>query len=137
VGGKAQTSAMKQVAGGLRLDLAAFRELEAFAQLGTELDKATQSQLDRGYRMVELLKQPQYRPLNVVDQVMVIYAGTKGYLDKVPRKQVAAWEEQFLRYIKEQKTDIRNALLKTKKLSADLEKQLIAAITSFQNQFKG
>jgi F-type H+/Na+-transporting ATPase subunit alpha len=69
--------------------------------------------------------------------VMVIYAGTKGYLDKVPRKQVAAWEEQFLRYIKEQKTDIRNALLKTKKLSADLEKQLIAAITSFQNQFKG
>ncbi len=137
VGGKAQTSAMKQVAGRLRLDLAAFRELEAFAQLGTELDKATQSQLDRGYRMVELLKQPQYNPLKVVDQVMIIYAGTRGYLDKVPRKQVAAWEEQFLRYMKEQKADIRNALLKTKKLSADLEKQLIAAITGFQGQFKG
>lgn len=136
VGGKAQTSAMKQVAGGLRLDLAAFRELEAFAQLGTELDKATQSQLDRGYRMVELLKQPQYNPLNVVDQVMVIYAGTKGYLDKVERKKVAAWEEQFLRYMKEQKADIRNALLKTKKLSPDLEKQLVAAITTFQGQFK-
>jgi F-type H+-transporting ATPase subunit alpha len=137
VGGKAQTSAMKQVAGRLRLDLAAFRELEAFAQLGTELDKATQSQLDRGYRMVELLKQPQYQPLNVVDQVMIIYAGTRGYVDKVPRKQVAAWEEQFLRYMREQKADVRNELLKTKKLSGDLEKKLVAAITSFQGQFKG
>ena len=79
VGGKAQIPAMKQIAGGLRLDLAAFRELEAFAQLGTELDKATQSQLDRGYRMVEILKQPQFKPMNVIDQVMIIYAGTKGY----------------------------------------------------------
>ena len=78
VGGKAQIPAMKKVAGGLRLDLAAFRELEAFAQLGTELDKATQKQLDRGYRMVELLKQPQYQPMNVIDQVMSIYAGTAG-----------------------------------------------------------
>src|SRR5579859_5201505 len=75
VGGNAQTKAMKQVAGGLRLDLAAFRELEAFAQLGTELDKATQMQLDRGYRMVELLKQPQFRPMDVIDQVLVIFAG--------------------------------------------------------------
>ena len=96
VGGKAQIPAMKQIAGSLRLDLAAFRELEAFAQLGTELDKATQSQLDRGYRMVEILKQPQFKPMHVVDQVMIIYAGTKGYLDKVPIKQVPAWEEQFL-----------------------------------------
>ena len=78
VGGKAQIPAMKQIAGSLRLDLAAFRELEAFAQLGTELDKATQSQLDRGYRMVEILKQPQFKPMNVVDQVMIIYAGTQG-----------------------------------------------------------
>ncbi len=84
VGGKAQIPAMKKVAGGLRLDLAAFRELEAFAQLGTELDKATQKQLDRGYRMVELLKQPQYRPMNVIDQVLSIYAGTQGHLDDVP-----------------------------------------------------
>lgn len=136
VGGKAQTAAMKQVAGGLRLDLAAFRELEAFAQLGTELDKATQSQLDRGYRMVELLKQPQYKPLNVVDQVLVIYAGTKGYLDKVPRKDVARWEEEFLRYMREQKSAVRNALLKSKKLSSDLEKQLVSAIGDFQQQFK-
>ncbi len=84
VGGKAQIPAMKKVAGGLRLDLAAFRELEAFAQLGTELDKATQRQLDRGYRMVELLKQPQYQPMNAIDQVMSLFAGTEGFLDDVP-----------------------------------------------------
>ncbi len=78
VGGAAQVKAMKKVAGGLRLDLAAFRELEAFAQLGTDLDAATQAQLDRGYRMVELLKQPQYEPLNVIDQILSIYAGTEG-----------------------------------------------------------
>ena len=82
VGGKAQIPAMKKVAGGLRLDLAAFRELEAFAQLGTELDKATQMQLDRGYRMVELLKQPQYQPMPAVDQVMSIFAGP----GRVPRR---------------------------------------------------
>src|SRR5207302_8697 len=82
--------------GSLRLDLAAFRELEAFAQLGTELDKATQAQLDRGHRMVEILKQPQFKPMNVIDQVMIIFAGARGYLDKVPAKQVAAWEQQFL-----------------------------------------
>ena len=96
VGGAAQIKAMKKVAGGLRLDLAAFRELEAFAQLGTDLDAATQSRLDRGYRMVELLKQGQYEPLNVVDQVLIIYAGTRGHLDKVPRNEVAAWEKEFL-----------------------------------------
>ncbi len=93
VGGAAQIPAMKKVAGGLRLDLAAFRELEAFAQLGTELDAATQSQLDRGYRMVELLKQGQYKPMHVVDQVLSIYAGTAGYLDEVPTERVADWEE--------------------------------------------
>lgn len=136
VGGKAQIPAMKQIAGSLRLDLAAFRELEAFAQLGTELDKATQSQLDRGYRMVELLKQPQFKPMNVIDQVLVIYAGTKGFLDKVPQKQVAAWEEQFLRYMHEQKADIRNILVKERKLTPDFETKLKAAIAEFQPQFK-
>jgi F-type H+-transporting ATPase subunit alpha len=136
VGGKAQIPAMKQIAGGLRLDLAAFRELEAFAQLGTELDKATQSQLDRGYRMVELLKQPQYKPMNVIDQIMIIYAGTKGYLDKVPVKQVAAWEEQFLNFMREQKSAIHTALQKERKLSPALEQQLVAAIQAFQGQFR-
>jgi F-type H+-transporting ATPase subunit alpha len=136
VGGKAQIPAMKQIAGSLRLDLAAFRELEAFAQLGTELDKATQAQLDRGYRMVEILKQPQFKPINVADQVMIIYAGTKGFLDKIPIKQTAAWEEQFLRYMREQKFDIRTALLKERKLTKDIEQQLGAAIQSFQPQFR-
>ncbi len=136
VGGKAQIPAMKQIAGGLRLDLAAFRELEAFAQLGTELDKATQAQLDRGYRMVELLKQPQFKPMNVIDQVLIIFAGTKGYLDKVPLKQVAAWEDQFLRYMREQKADVRNTLVKDRKFSPALEQQLHAAIKEFQPQFK-
>src|SRR6184192_3510957 len=82
VGGKAQIPAMKSIAGSLRLDLASFRELEAFAQLGTDLDKQTQAQLDRGYRMIEILKQKQFRPMHVIDQVMIIYAGTKGFIDK-------------------------------------------------------
>src|SRR5438132_814026 len=136
VGGKAQIPAMKQIAGSLRLDLAAFRELEAFAQLGTELDKATQSQLDRGYRMVEILKQAQFKPMAVVDQVMIILAGTKGYLDKVPLRQVATWEEQFSRFMREQRPDVRNALLKERKLTPETEKQLRAAIEAFQPQFK-
>ena len=117
VGGKAQIPAMKKVAGGLRLDLAAFRELEAFAQLGTELDKATQLQLDRGYRMVELLKQPQYQPLPAVDQAMSIYAGTEGYLDDVPVKEVPAFEAEFLRFVREQKPDFYALIGREKKMS--------------------
>ena len=98
VGGSAQIKAMKdkQVAGGLRLTLAAFRELEAFAQLGTDLDAATQSRLDRGYRMVELLKQPQYQPLDVVDEVMIVFAGNSGSLDDVPINRVQEFEKEFL-----------------------------------------
>jgi F-type H+-transporting ATPase subunit alpha len=136
VGGKAQIPAMKSIAGSLRLDLAAFRALEAFAQLGTELDKATQAELDRGYRMVEILKQPQFKPMNVVDQVMIIYAGSKGFLDKVPVKQVSAWEQQFLQYMREQKPEVRNKLLKERKLTPEIEKMLAAAIEFFQPQFK-
>jgi F-type H+-transporting ATPase subunit alpha len=136
VGGKAQIPAMKQIAGSLRLDLAAFRELEAFAQLGTELDKATQSQLDRGYRMVEVLKQPRFRPLHVADQIMIIFAGAKGFLDKVPQRHVAAWEEQFLVFMKEQKPEVRNTLLRDRKLSPPLEQQLKESIEFFHQQFK-
>jgi F-type H+-transporting ATPase subunit alpha len=136
VGGKAQTNAMKSIAGSLRLDLAAFRELEAFAQLGTDLDKATQSQLDRGYRMVEVLKQGQFKPLHFSDQVMIIYAGTKGYLDKIPRNQVPAWESQFLRFIKEQRKEVRAQLVSEKKLSKELESKLKSALDEFQSQYK-
>ena len=136
VGGKAQTAAMKSIAGSLRLDLAAFRELEAFAQLGTDLDKATQSQLDRGYRMVEVLKQGQFRPLHFSDQVMIIYAGAKGYLDKVPRAEVSAWESQFLTFMREQRKDVRDQLVKERKLSPDLEAKLKAALEAFVPQYK-
>jgi F-type H+-transporting ATPase subunit alpha len=120
----------------LRLDLAAFRELEAFAQLGTDLDKATQAQLDRGYRMVEILKQPQFQPMQVVDQVMIIFAGARGYVDKVPQKQVAAWEKQFLTFMREQRADVRNQLKKEGKLTPEIEQKLKAAIEEFQPQFK-
>lgn len=135
VGGKAQIPAMKKVAGGLRLDLAAFRELEAFAQLGTELDKATQLQLDRGYRMVELLKQPQYQPMEVVDQVMSIYAGSEGFLDKVPISQVSRWEAEFLSFMHEQKPEIRDRLAREKKLSDEVLAQLKDALAEFKSQF--
>ena len=103
VGGAAQVKAMKNVAGSLRLDLASFRELEAFAQLGTDLDPATQARLDRGYRMVELLKQSQYNPLTMTDQVMLIFAGTKGYLDEVPLADVGRWQDEFLEFMQTKK----------------------------------
>ncbi len=136
VGGKAQIPAMKKVAGGLRLDLAAFRELEAFAQLGTELDKATQLQLDRGYRMVELLKQPQYQPMDVVDQVMSIFAGSEGYLDEVPVKEVQRWEKEFLAFIRDHKPQMREALNRDKKLTDTILTDLKAAITEFKARYK-
>jgi F-type H+-transporting ATPase subunit alpha len=132
VGGKAQIPAMKKVAGGLRLDLAAFRELEAFAQLGTELDKATQAQLERGYRMVELLKQPQYQPYHVADQVMSIFAGTNGYLDDVPRQEVQAWEAAFLKFMREKHPEVRQAIIDTKDLTKEIEQQLRAALEEFK-----
>jgi F-type H+-transporting ATPase subunit alpha len=139
VGGNAQIGAMKHktVAGGLKLALAQFRELEAFAQLGTELDKVTQSQLDRGYRMVEILKQGQYKPLNVIDQIMIIYAGNSGGLDKVDRKKVKDWEDQFLKFMKEQKAEVRALLAKEKKMTDEVMAALNAAIAEFQPQFKG
>ena len=132
VGGKAQIPAMKKVAGGLRLDLAAFRELEAFAQLGTELDKATQRQLDRGYRMVELLKQPQYQPLGAIDQVMSLFAGIEGYLDDVDRRSVQKWESDFLRFMREQKSERPRGPREEKKMTAQIEADLRAAITEFK-----
>jgi F-type H+/Na+-transporting ATPase subunit alpha len=147
VGGNAQIPAMKAIAGGLRLTLAAFRALEAFAQLGTELDPAAQSELDRGNRMVEILKQKQFKPMAVTDQIMIIYAGTRGFLDKVPIPDVPAWEDQFLKFMREQRASVRSALhqqksfltkeeskkkIKKGQLEIDLEK----AIEAFLPQFK-
>lgn len=131
VGGNAQEKAMKKIAGSLRLDLAAFRELEAFAQLGTELDKATQGQLDRGYRMVELLKQPQYQPLHFADQVISIYAGARGHFDKVPVNQVAAAEKQLLEFMREEKSEVRNDLIEKAELTPEVDAALKAALEEF------
>ncbi|MFO0060269.1 MAG: F0F1 ATP synthase subunit alpha [Planctomyces sp.] len=131
VGGNAQTKAMKKIAGSLRLDLAAFRELEAFAQLGTELDKATQAQLDRGYRMVELLKQPQYVPLHVADQVIAIYAGTKGYFDKVPVNRVQAVEKELHEFIRTEHADMRDKLVAEAALTDEIEGLLKKALEAF------
>ena len=136
VGGNAQTKAMKKVAGSLRLDLAAFRELEAFAQLGTELDKATQQQLDRGYRMVELLKQPQFKPLAAADQVMSIYAGSKGYFDKVPVPQVQEAESNMLQFMRETKSEIRDALINTGVLDDKTESGLKAALEEWRKEWE-
>ena len=136
VGGAAQIGAMKKVAGGLRLDLAAFRELEAFAQLGTDLDAATQSRLDRGYRMVELLKQGQYQPMEVFDQVLSIYAGTRGHLDKVPLSQIGAWEQGFLNFMREQKAEVRQFLVDKGTVDDEVSRQLEAAIAEYQAQFE-
>ena len=135
VGGAAQVKAMKKVAGGLRLDLAAFRELEAFAQLGTELDAATQSQLDRGYRMVELLKQPQYKPLNVVDQILSIFAGTKGFLDRIPVNEVPEWEREFLDHVHRRQQTLWDQINEKHDLSDELDQQIRAALTEFNQQY--
>jgi F-type H+-transporting ATPase subunit alpha len=136
VGGAAQIKAMKKVAGGLRLDLAAFRELEAFAQMGTELDKATQSRLDRGFRVVEILKQNQYVPMSVTDQVLVIYAGTRGHLDDVPIREVRGWEAEFLAFMREQKPEVRNKLKDSKDIEIDKTTNRNAELDACLHEFK-
>jgi F-type H+-transporting ATPase subunit alpha len=126
---------MKSIAGSLRLDLAAFRELEAFAQLGTDLDAATQARLDRGYRMVELLKQPQYHPLEVVDEVMIIFAGNSGALDDLAVNRVQAFEKEFLQYMRDLKPAIRTEILEKKDLTPELKTALTDAINQFKASF--
>ena len=133
VGGNAQTKAMKKVAGGLKLDLAAYRELEAFAQLGTDLDKATQRQLDRGARLVELLKQPQFKPLPVEQEVMVIYAGTQGYLDDVAVNRIAEFQTSFLQHVDASQPGLREGLATKKELGSEIEGQLKQALTDFKS----
>jgi F-type H+/Na+-transporting ATPase subunit alpha len=137
VGGAAQIKAMKdkQVAGGLRLALAAFRELEAFAQLGTDLDAATQARLDRGYRMVEILKQPQFQPLEVIDQVMIIFAANSGALDDIPVPRVQAFEKEFLQFMKDVKGAIRSEIAEKKELTPELKTALTDAINLFKASF--
>lgn len=137
VGGAAQVKAMKKIAGSLRLDLAAYRELEAFAQLGTDLDKATKAQLDRGARMVELLKQPQYVPFNVTDQIISIYAGTKGFLDTVELTKVDAFEKAMSDYFQTSAKGVWDAIDEAKTINDDTEKQLVDALNNFKAGWNG
>ena len=115
--------------------MAAFRELEAFAQLGTELDPATQKQLDRGYRMVELLKQPQYQPMNVVDQIISIYAGTRGFLDRVAVTDVQKWERDCHAYMHGHQQALREEIGERKVMDEDIEKKLGEALSAFNSQY--
>jgi F-type H+-transporting ATPase subunit alpha len=136
VGGAAQTKAMKQVAGTLRLDLAQFREMAAFAQFGSDLDKATLQQIERGKRMVELLKQDQYVPQTMQDQVIVLFAGTQGHLDDVPVESIKKFEEEFLKFIKGTKDDLRTELAEKKAIDDDLKAKLVQAIEEFKKGFQ-
>ena len=136
VGGSAQIKAMKKVAGSLRLELAQFRELEAFAQFGSDLDKATVAQLERGKRLVELLKQDQYQPLPVEKQIVAIYAGTKGFLDDIPVDLVRKFEDELYKYIEDYKPDIYSDIREKKVLDDELDKKIKDTITKFHDEFK-
>jgi F-type H+-transporting ATPase subunit alpha len=131
VGGDAQLKAMKQVAGQLRLEMAAFRELAAFAQFGSDLDKATQARLDRGRRLREILKQPQFSPVPIANQIIVIYATTHGYADEIDLAKMADWENELVRFMESSHPDLIKALLTEKELTEKIEKQLITALESF------
>ncbi len=135
VGGNAQRKAMKKIAGSLRLDLASFRELEAFAQLGTELDTATQRQLDRGARMVQLLKQPQYAPYNLQDQVVSIFAGTQGHLDDLPENGVLDFEKALLRHVHDEFPEITDEIRDQGALTEELAAKLTKIVTDYKAQF--
>jgi F-type H+-transporting ATPase subunit alpha len=135
VGGNAQIKAMRQVAGSLRLDLAQYRELAAFAQFGSDLDKATQAQLNRGQRLVEILKQPQYAPLPVEKQVMIIFAGTNGFLDDLPVEQIRAFEQELYKYLDSQKSGILKQIVDKKQLDDNLRNEIKAALTEFKQNF--
>jgi len=131
VGGDAQLKAMKQVAGQLRLEMAAFRELAAFAQFGSDLDKATQARLDRGRRLREVLKQPQFSPVPIANQIIVIYATTHGYADEVGLTRMAEWENELVRYMELSYSDLINLLLKEKQMTQEIEDKLNAALESY------
>ena len=135
VGGNAQIKAMKKIASTLRLDLASFRELEAFSQLGTELDDATQRQLDRGERMVELLKQPQYRPYAIEDQVLSIFAGSKGVLDELPVDRVNEFEGELLVHMRDEFPEVMTEISETGVISDDLSETIIGIMDNFKTQF--
>jgi F-type H+-transporting ATPase subunit alpha len=135
VGGSAQIKAMKQVAGTLRLDLAQYRELAAFSQFGSDLDKATQTQLARGVRLVELLKQGQYQPVSVEKQIMIIFAGTNGYLDTIPPNQVGRYEKEFHEFLARKYSSLTGELAEKKALTDEIKAKLVTALKEFGTLF--
>ena len=136
VGGSAQTKATKQVAGRLRLDLAQFRELAAFAAFGSDLDEATQAQLTRGERLVEILKQDQYKPMSMEQQVVLIYSGVNGHLDELPISSLSKFEEELIPFVESKYPDIYTSIRNDKKITDVTEKELVKAITEFKSRFK-
>jgi F-type H+-transporting ATPase subunit alpha len=136
VGGAAQVKAMKQVAGSLRLDLAQFRELEAFAAFGSDLDKATQQQLNRGIRLVEVLKQPQYQPLSLEKQVTILYAGTRGFLDKYPVEVLGKYEAGLYSFMESKYPKVFSELAEKKEITDELDKVMADALTAYDEEFK-
>lgn len=136
VGGNAQIRAMKQVAGRLKLDLAQYREVQAFAQFSSDLDRVTQQQLARGQRMVELLKQPQYQPMPVEDQIIVIFAGTGGYLDDVPVSAIQRFEREFLSFVHDKYPDVPESIRREKEIDSITQAALEKAVKEFKEQFK-
>jgi len=136
VGGSAQVKAMKQVAGTLRLDMAQFRELEAFAAFGSDLDAATQKQLTRGERLVQILKQPQYQPLSLTKQVIILYAGTKGYLDDFPADVVEKYEAGLYTFIEERYSQLFSDIAEKNEITDEIDKTLQEALTAYNEEFK-
>ncbi|MFP4048661.1 MAG: F0F1 ATP synthase subunit alpha [Desulfovermiculus sp.] len=136
VGGSAQIKAMKQVAGTLRLDLAQYRELAAFAQFGSDLDKATQERLERGKRMMEVLKQDQYKPMPVEEQVAVLHAGTKGFMDTIAVDDIKRFEAEYLEFLRASKGEVLSEIKEKKALDDDLEGKLQAAVEEFKKSFQ-
>ena len=136
VGGAAQTKAMKKVAGTLRLEMAQYRELEAFAQFGSDLDEATQKQLARGQRLVEILKQPQYQPMPVEKQVAILFAGTNGYLDEWPVEAISEYEKQMLEFLETKYPEILREIKETGDISDELDQKLRKALDEFRNVFQ-
>ncbi len=135
VGGAAQVKAIKQVAGRLRLDLAQYRELAAFAQFASDMDKATQARLARGERMMEVLKQDQYEPMAMEEQVAVIHAGVNGFLDSLPVKRVRDFEKGYLRFLHAQKADLLATIAREERLSDETLAALEAAVKEFLDTF--
>lgn len=132
VGGDAQTKAMKQVAGKLRIDMATYRELAAFALMSSDLDKSTQAQLTRGQRMQEILKQPQYEPMPLEHQVMVVFAGTNGYADNVPVERMQKWESDLIRYLTASYPGIGKDIVEQKRIIPETEHKLRETLEAFK-----